>query len=32
MIAGMSEESRLGCEAIETAYALKQFVTSGSQD
>src|SRR5262245_55093208 len=25
----MSEESRLGREAIETAYALKQFVTAG---
>jgi DNA invertase Pin-like site-specific DNA recombinase len=25
----MSEESRLGREAIETAYALKQFVTGG---
>jgi DNA invertase Pin-like site-specific DNA recombinase len=25
----MSEESRLGREAIETAYALKQIVTSG---
>src|SRR5579862_4298573 len=24
----MSEESRLGCEAIETAYALKQLVTA----
>src|SRR5436190_209882 len=25
----MSEESRLGREAIETAYALKQFITAG---
>jgi hypothetical protein len=25
----MSEESRLGREAIETAYALKQLITSG---
>jgi hypothetical protein len=25
----MSEESRLGREAIETAYALKQLVTAG---
>ena len=25
----MSEESRLGREAIETAYALKQIVTAG---
>src|SRR5512136_447267 len=27
----MSEESRLGREAIETAYALKQFITAGVQ-
>jgi site-specific DNA recombinase len=27
----MSEESRLGREAIETAYALKQFITGGVQ-
>jgi hypothetical protein len=28
----MSEESRLGREAIETAYALKQLVTAGARD